>query len=50
MMGMEKSHIRIVCGAYRPRLNNFGMDFIPSQALYVNVSHHRLIQGKISFR
>ena len=32
---------RHVCGACWPRLDNFGMDFIPSKTLYVNVRHHR---------
>ena len=40
MVGMETSHIRHVCWACRPRLNNFGMDFLLGQALYVNVRHH----------
>ena len=36
MMGMEQSQTRHVCGTHRMRLDNFGMDFVPSTTLYVN--------------
>jgi len=39
MMGMDNSQNSRVCKGYRPRLDNFGMDFVPSTTLYVNVRH-----------
>ena len=50
MMGMEQSQNRHVCGGYRPRLDNFGMDFVPSTTLYVNVRHHRFQGCPIKIR
>ncbi len=44
MKGMEKSQTRHVCWAYRLRLDNFGMDFVPRTTLYVNVRHHRKVR------
>ena len=43
IMGIKKSQTRHVCGAYRPRLDNFVMDFVPSTTLYVNVRHHQFL-------
>ena len=40
MMGMDNSQNRRVCVGYRPRLDNFGMDFVPSTTLYINVRHY----------
>ena len=46
MIGMEKSQKLHICGGYRPRFDNFGMDCVHSTTLYVNVRHHRIFERR----
>jgi len=41
MIGMEQSQKLHICGGYRPRFDNFGMDCVHRTTLYVNVRHHQ---------